>query len=60
MATQINWGEIFKRDKSLGVRLLLEHRGDSSIWILEDAFFFGQKVCGCSHRHKLYVTGGIM
>ena len=40
MATVINWGEIFERDKSLGVRLLLEHRGESSRWILEDSFFW--------------------
>ena len=39
MATCINWEEIFKRDKSFGVRLLLEHSGESSIWILEDSFF---------------------
>ena len=44
MATCINWEEIFKRDKSFGVRLLLEHRSESSIWILEDSFFWSKGV----------------
>ena len=44
MATVINWKEIFEREKSLGVRLLLEHRGESSIWILEDSFFWSKCV----------------
>ena len=43
MATVINWGEIFERDKSLGVRLLLEHRGESSRWILEDSIFLDKR-----------------